>query len=169
MFRFWILALSSAVFARTSETRQRLLILLLIVVLPWLFACHRSSVDDVRVLRAVAPAFPQIMAQAHKEGEVSLKVNVDQSGVPREAKVIGVDGVVRRTPMNDEGYEGLALQWRFQATGRAREVEIHIVYELMPPDTPLFDLGTTFEVPATVRVRGAAIVPEPTMDYIAPK
>ena len=137
-------------------------------MLPWLSACHRSAVDDVRVLRAVAPAFPDVLAQTHEEGGVTLKVDVDPSGVPRKVNVIGVDGV-RKLFLKDDEYEELALQWRFQATGRAREVEIHIVYELMPPDTSLLDLGTTFEMPATIRVRGRAIIPEPTRDYTTPR
>ena len=133
-----------------------------------LVSCRGSKGEQVRVIRAVAPAFPEVMAQAHSGGQVTVRVTVESSGKVKEAQVVAMEGQ-RATLMVENEYESLARQWVFEGTGDTERLNLQFVYQLMPPDTMLDSLGTTFEAPATVTVRGRAVVPEQTRDYAAPK
>jgi Gram-negative bacterial TonB protein C-terminal len=137
-----------------------------ILAMAWPLACGRSKSEEIKVVRATAPAFPQIMAQSHTEGSVVVRVHVDAAGHVSDTDVVETEG---NALMTSDAYGRLARQWVFEETGRAHDLEIHIVYRLMPPDSHLDELGTTFEFPATVVVRGRAVAPEATRDFAAPK
>lgn len=147
--------------------QEHLVLSFTIVAMAWLVSCERSE-DELRVKRAVAPAFPEVMAQAHEQGRVTVKVRIGPTGQVNDAEVIEVDGK-RAVLMTDEEYEQLARAWQFDSGGRSVEAEIHFTYRLMPPETMLDELGTTFEHPATVVVRGRAVIPEPIIDYTGPR
>ena len=123
-----------------------------------LAGCAPSRSGNPYVVRAVAPVFPDLLAQVHMGGTVSVHVTIDRTGKVVDAEVVKIDSGTPSS-LTKQRHEALARQWLFAATGRTQELEIHFEYRLMPPGTAYDELNTTFELPATVIIRGAAVSP----------
>lgn len=136
-----------------------------LALLPYALAC--SSAGSLVPLKTAAPPFPDIMAQAHLEGEVVVRVAVGRDGVVYDAEVVRIKGQKRWFPRPAE-YEAAARQWLFHTNEEGGSLDIHFLYRLLDPCAPESAEGATLVRPNKMVLQRRKPLIVPTHSRIDP-
>jgi protein TonB len=84
---------------------------------------HRTQLDPAMLIRRVAPVYPPLAKQIHKEGRVELRAIIATDGSIQSLEVVGGD------PMFYQSALEAVRQWHYKPTilnGQAVEIDTHI-------------------------------------------
>jgi TonB family protein len=103
--------------------------------------------DARRVIRASAPAYPDLMYAAGTQGKFIVAVTVLPSG--EVDNVVVMESVARYV---DPVLRAHAKRWRFEQQEHTSVQMLEFAFRLLPVDAPSEELGTIFVTPMTMEI-----------------
>jgi TonB family protein len=129
----------------------RALASVLVGIAAWPTATHAAPpvLDTPPVVRAVAPTYPRVAADASVIGYVLVDVEVDSTGAVATAKIVRTPALLQEEPLR------AAQLWRFEPDRDKpkRTVRLTFVFDLVVDPPSEGDLYPAFAPPYIVEVR----------------
>ncbi|MCZ2392040.1 MAG: hypothetical protein LC113_13315 [Acidobacteria bacterium] len=112
-----------------------------------------NDMENPKVIKAISPPFiPYVFDKTGYE-TVSVEVQIDSAGNVSSAKT------VEFTLFKDRSIEETAMKWKFDTgeEGRVRKAVLKFAFRIMPENTSIDELGTTFTFPYEIELRRTVI------------
>jgi TonB family protein len=112
-------------------------------------ACGTVSAQDTRrVVRASAPAYPDLMYQSRTQGRFVVAVTVLPSGEVHNAVV-----TESAAPYVNDILRAHAKRWVFDGQKSTTLQKVEFLFRLLPKGSPTEELGSVFVAPSTMEIR----------------
>lgn len=132
-----------------------LLILTSLIIISFGFqkVISANDMENPKVIKAISPPFIPYVFDKTAYETVSIEVQIDSAGNVLSTKT------VEFTLFKDKSIEETAMKWKFDTgeEGKVRKAVLKFAFRIVPENTSIDELGTTFTFPYEIEVRRTVI------------